>query len=350
MARYIVPPPPPLLTFSPHLRVILIGWCRPSPRVRSHHSLAEKTPPPRPPPLRFSQPSVLPPFYSLLSPFPRPPSLTPHRPSPPPPLPPPLPPPPPSSPLPPPPLPVPFSQPSATCFEGLSPCFAGSRAPALAYLRTLSAANVGTDKDSEKRQRHAIQGFAKRAGFGIVEEFYDAAVSGADPIETRAGFAALLDRIEGNGVRTVIVEDASRFARELMAQELGITLLISRGVRLLTASGDDLTASDDPTRKMMRQIAGAFAEYEKARLVSKLRHARERVRQEKGKCEGRKPHGELRPEAVALAKRLHRASPKTGRRMSLRKIAAALAEAGHLNERGQPFNPKSIVAMVAQKT
>jgi Sulfatase/Resolvase, N terminal domain len=140
-----------------------------------------------------------------------------------------------------------------------------NRAPALAYLRTSSAANVGTDKDSEKRQRQAIQGFANRAGLAIVEEFYDAAVSGADPIETRAGFAALLDRIEDNGVRTVIVEDASRFARELMAQELGITLLISRGVRLLTAAGDDLTASDDPTRKMMRQIAGAFAEYEKAR-------------------------------------------------------------------------------------
>ena len=62
------------------------------------------------------------------------------------------------------------------------------------------------DKDSEKRQRHAILGFAKRAGFGMVEEFYDAAVSGADPIETRAGFASLLDRIEGNGVRIVIVE------------------------------------------------------------------------------------------------------------------------------------------------
>src|SRR4249920_3230125 len=172
-----------------------------------------------------------------------------------------------------------------------------SRSAALAYLRTSSAANVATDKDSEKRQRHAIQGFAKRAGFGI----YDAAVSGADPIETRAGFAALLDRIEGNGVRTVIVEDASRFARELMAQELGITLLISRGVRLLTASGDDLTASDHPTRKMMRQIAGAFAEYEKARLVSKLRHARERVRQERGKCEGRKSHAEVNPDVVAEA-------------------------------------------------
>ena len=141
-------------------------------------------------------------------------------------------------------------------------------------------------------------------------EFYDAAVSGADPIQDRPGFAALLDRIEGNSVRTVIVEDASRFARELMAQELGITLLISRDVRLLTASGDDLTASDDPSRKMMRQIAGAFAEYEKARLVSKLRHAHERVRQEKGKCEGRKPHvyrGAAVPFAVRFAPWRHAA-------------------------------------------
>ena len=80
-----------------------------------------------------------------------------------------------------------------------------------------------------------------------------------------------------------------------------------------------------------------------------LRHARERVRKEKGKCEGRKPHGELRPEAVAMAKRLHRASPKTGARLSLRRISTKLAEAGHLNKRGQPFNPKSLRAMLDAK-
>jgi DNA invertase Pin-like site-specific DNA recombinase len=38
-------------------------------------------------------------------------------------------------------------------------------------------------------------------------------LKGADAIDARPGFATLLDRIEGNGVRTVIVEDASRFAR-----------------------------------------------------------------------------------------------------------------------------------------
>ena len=98
----------------------------------------------------------------------------------------------------------------------------GKRVEAVAYIRTSSAANVGADKDSDKRQRAAIEGYAKRAGFALVEEFNDAAVSGADPIEIRPGFGSLLDRIEDNGVRTVIVEDASRFARELVTQELGI--------------------------------------------------------------------------------------------------------------------------------
>jgi hypothetical protein len=50
----------------------------------------------------------------------------------------------------------------------------------------------------------------------------------------------------------------------------------------------------------MRQIAGAFAELEKARLVAKLRHARERIRSERGKCEGRKTRVE-RAERVRLA-------------------------------------------------
>src|SRR3954470_6964965 len=133
----------------------------------------------------------------------------------------------------------------------------GKCTPAIAYLRTSSAANVGADKDSDKRQRDAIAAFAKRTGFVVVDEFYDPAVSGADPIETRPGFAALLDRIESNGVRTVVVEDASRFARDLVTQELGILALIGRGVRVLTVSGDDLTHTDDPFKVAMRQIAGA---------------------------------------------------------------------------------------------
>lgn len=45
---------------------------------------------------------------------------------------------------------------------------------------------------------------------------------------------------------------------------------------------------------------------------------------------------------------LRRASPKTGEWLSYRQIAERLEEAGFLSEREQPFNPKSIVAMVRE--
>ena len=81
----------------------------------------------------------------------------------------------------------------------------------------------------------------------------------------------------------VLVEDASRFARDLIAQELRVLTPIKRGIRVITTSGDDLTDTTDPSRIMMRQIAGSFAEYEKRRLVRKLHEARERS----GKLGGR---------------------------------------------------------------
>lgn len=223
----------------------------------------------------------------------------------------------------------------------------GKRLEAVAYLRTSSAANVGADRDSEKRQRMAIEAYAKRAGITLVEWFNDPAVSGADPIEARPGFAALLDRIEGNGVRTVLVEDATRFARELVTQELGILALVKRDVRVVTASGEDLTNTDDPFKVAMRQIAGAFAQLEKARLVAKLRGARERKRAAKGKCEGRKGFADREggPELTALAKQLRKARPKGGRR-SLREISTELATQGHLNANGRPYSASSVRAML----
>jgi hypothetical protein len=42
-------------------------------------------------------------------------------------------------------------------------------------------------------------------------------------------------------IGTVLLEDASRFARDLMVQEQGIAALSALGVRLVASSGDDLT-------------------------------------------------------------------------------------------------------------
>src|SRR4051794_28691403 len=130
-----------------------------------------------------------------------------------------------------------------------------------------------------------------------------------------------------------------------MTQEMGIIALIRRGVRVLTASGDDLTDTSDPSRTMMRQIAGAFHQYEKARLVAKLKAARDRKRAGGVKVEGRKSWAEINPEMVKEAKRLRRRT-KAGQR-SLRTIAAELAKLGYSNQRGAMFSPSAVASMLA---
>ena len=148
---------------------------------------------------------------------------------------------------------------------------AGKRIDAIAYLRTSSAANVGADKDSDRRQRAAIAAFAKTHGYRLVDEFYDAAVSGADPVTERPGFKAMLDRIAGNGVRVILVESPDRFARDLAVQLTGHDYLRSLGVGLVPTSAPDFFTTDTPIAVLVRQILGAVSQFEKANLVAKLR-------------------------------------------------------------------------------
>jgi DNA invertase Pin-like site-specific DNA recombinase len=210
---------------------------------------------------------------------------------------------------------------------------------AFAYLRTSSAANVGAEKDSAKRQRSAILAYARAARIEIVGEFYDAAVAGADLVTARPAFTAMLQAIAGNGVRMVIVESASRFARDLITQETGYAYLRDFGITLIAADDPDAFTSDTPTAIMVRQILGAVAQFEKASLVAKLRAARDRKRAVTGHCEGRKPVPE---ETRAAARRLQK------KRLSLRAIAAELAAKGYLAPSGQPYGAQSVKLMIAR--
>ena len=125
--------------------------------------------------------------------------------------------------------------------------------PAVAYLRTSSAANVGADKDSDKRQRAAIEAFAKRAGFAIIGEYYDAAVSGADPVDQRPGFAEMLQRLASNGAKTIIVESPDRFARDLAVQLAGHDMLKKLGLSITPVSAPDFFTEDTPTAVLVRR-------------------------------------------------------------------------------------------------
>jgi DNA invertase Pin-like site-specific DNA recombinase len=219
------------------------------------------------------------------------------------------------------------------------------RASAVAYYRTSSATNVGVDKDSMKRQKDAVEAYAKRAGLDVVREFYDPAVSGADPIDQRPGFIELLTYLTSNGARTVLVENASRFARDLAVQIAGHDLLLERGIALIPVDAPDYFTDETPTAVMVRQILGAVSQFEKASLVQKLRKARDRKREETGRCEGRPPV----PDHVKReARRLARRNPRTGKKRSLRKIAEELAALGHVGQSAKPYGPQSVKRMLAK--
>ena len=216
---------------------------------------------------------------------------------------------------------------------------AKTKQTAVAYYRTSSASNVGADKDSHKRQREAVTAYAKMHKVEIVREFYDAAVSGADHIDVRPGFVEMLDYMTGNGAKVVLVENASRFARDLAVQITGHDFLKAQGYDLVPVDAPDFFIDDTPTAEMVRQVLGAVSQFEKASLVAKLKAARDRKRKATGRCEGRKPPS---PELVREVKRLARRNPRTGKKRSLRSISREMVMLGYSGPTGKGYSAEGV--------
>lgn len=161
----------------------------------------------------------------------------------------------------------------------------------------------------------------------------------------RPGFAEMLRRLAANGAKTIIVESPDRFARDLAVQLAGHDMLKALGIAIIPASAPDFFTEDTPTAVLVRQVLGAIAQFEKASSVAKLAAARKRKREREGRCEGRRPLTETRPEVVALARKLRRRRPKAGQ-LSLRGVSKELAARGYFNERGKPYAAKSVASML----
>lgn len=84
-----------------------------------------------------------------------------------------------------------------------------------------------------------------------------------------------------------------------MVQESIIADFKRKGLTIASVNEPDL-CGDDPSRILMRQMLGAFFQYEKTLLVAKLKGARVRMRAATGSCEGRKPYGSRPGEAKVI--------------------------------------------------
>ena len=218
---------------------------------------------------------------------------------------------------------------------------------AVAYFRTSSLSNVGDDKDTLKRQEEAVETYAKKNKIQIVKQFYDKGISGTVSIHEREQFTELLAYLKSNGAKIILVENASRFARDLTVQLVGNKMLKDLGYELICVDAPNHFTEETPTAIMIQQILGSVAQFEKANLVAKLKGARIRIRREKGKCEGRKGFKETNPELIKQIHSLRRKKLPSGRPLSFDKISQELYLRGYKSTSGKPFHYEVIRRLVS---
>jgi DNA invertase Pin-like site-specific DNA recombinase len=213
---------------------------------------------------------------------------------------------------------------------------------AFAYLRVSGKGQV--NGDGFTRQLIAIKAYAKANNILIVRVFREEGVPGATELANRPAFVEMMTALHTNGTKLVLIEKLDRLARDLMIQETIIGDLRKNGFELISVAEPDLL-QDDPSRKLMRQIFGALAEYEKTMIVLKLRGARLRAKARDGRCEGAKPYGTLPGEGEII----ERMSALRASGLAFEKIAAELNATGVKPRRGEKWWGKTVDKILAHQ-
>ena len=203
-----------------------------------------------------------------------------------------------------------------------------------AYLRVSD--NSNTEGDGFPRQEEVVRDYAKGHNLEIIQ-IYKERWTGTS--EHRPILAEMMFSMEknGHGIKTVIVEKLDRLARDYFVQEAIIRDFKKQGFDLISAKeGADLL-DGDPSRKLIRQMFGIIAEYDKSMIVAKMRAAKDRIRAKTGKCEGRKGYLDKGQEVLDHIKEL-RQRDEHGKRKTLQQVADILNSEGIKTMTGLPWN------------
>jgi len=198
------------------------------------------------------------------------------------------------------------------------------------YVRVSSVNQEGGDGFT--RQENVIFNSSYNVG-----KIYKEVMSGVKhdrPVLTR-----LIDELPSGS--SIVVEACNRLSRSLIVQEMIIDMCEKKDISIVSVSEGELSGNE--SRILIRQISGAVSQYEKSMIVNRLRVARERVRVEKGKCEGRVGYSS---EFVKYVKSLVRISKNCKR--SYNQIADILNTEGYRSDNGLKFN-KRIVYHIVKK-
>lgn len=204
-------------------------------------------------------------------------------------------------------------------------------------------------------QEGAIRAWAKSNNHRVVLWTRDEGVSGSNGLDTRHGLGDALEALRDGTVDGIVVYRLDRLARDLIIQETLLAEVRRLGGGVLSTSGAEdaylVDDPDDPSRRLIRQVLGAVAEYERSMIVLRLRSGRRRKAEKGGFAYGSPAYGyraenrelvavEDEQAALARIRQMHNA------RSSLREIIAALEAEGYRPKRGGKWHPESLARIV----
>lgn len=170
---------------------------------------------------------------------------------------------------------------------------------------------VSTDDQTVENQLLVLTEVARRSGWEIVQTFSDESVSGAKGRDKRPGYNALLNAVARREVQIVAAWSVDRLGRSLPDLVSFLSDIQAQGCDLYLHQQAIDTST--PSGRMLFQMLGVFAEFERAILVSRVKAAHDRCRRN-GVRIGRPPMPVIRQEKV-------RRALKDGQ--SIRAVAAA---------------------------
>src|SRR6185312_9737957 len=128
---------------------------------------------------------------------------------------------------------------------------------------------VSTDKQTIENQLRELHQIAKRRGWEVVQEYRDAGISGSKGREARPGLDEMLNDAQRRRFDVVMAWAIDRLGRSLIDLLGTIQQLESCGVDLyLDQQAIDTTT---PAGRLMFQITGAFAEFERSMIRQRIR-------------------------------------------------------------------------------
>jgi DNA invertase Pin-like site-specific DNA recombinase len=231
-------------------------------------------------------------------------------------------------------------------------------------MRVIGYLRVSTERQAKDGygladQQKQVRAWCRANDHKLVRIVTDDAKSGSLEAAERPGLLEVLKAIRDREAESVIMRDLDRIARTLTVQEGVLAQLWKLGGHAFVVTDPDEVPQDDPDdpmRTAMRQMAGVFAQLERAMTIKRMRNGRAAKAEQGGYAGYGSPSFGQRAEGKELVPDEYEAATITRMRelrdegLSYRLIAARLNEEGLKSKRGGSWHPMTVQRVLERLT